>query len=258
VHGAPALAPGERLDDLEEALAPQLDAGGAPSGALVDRLPAPAARFGCRVRIEQPAMRGCWRTRGAWPLRHEVERDHAYRPAATPADFLDRFLASFEAMLTPLEDRVAAAHLRPIPRALRKTVSTGWARGSALRSIRPCRPRTASTGCRPRRKLARLHGSRRARAALDLASGGGVSGGEIIVLEDFRLRRLLATLLGVDLGVEDDPLLPGLIVSGNSVVGDTLVLGEAERVELLALFREEVATERENQAVLAFYERLAH
>jgi hypothetical protein len=108
-------------------------------------------------------------------------------------------------------------------------------------------------------KLARLHGSRQGlELAVDLASGGGVAGGEIVVLESFRLRRLLATLLGVDLADESDPLLPGLTVSGNSVVGDTLILGEAETVELLALFREEVATIEENAAVRAFHERLAH
>ena len=83
-------------------------------------------------------------------------------------------------------------------------------------------------------------------------------GGEIVVLEDFRLRRLLATLLGVDLADDADPLLPGLHRSGNSVVGDTLVLGEAASVELLALFRAEVADEAENDAVRAFRGRLAH
>ena len=59
----------------------------------------------------------------------------------------------------------------------------------------------------------------------------------------------------------DDPLLPGLIVSGNSVVGDTLFVGDSEpavRAELLALFRDEVASEAENAAVLAFDARLAH
>ena len=58
--------------------------------------------------------------------------------------------------------------------------------------------------------LARWHGTRRGLAlALDVATGGGVRGGEIVLLEHFRLRRLLATLLGVDLAEENDPLLPG-------------------------------------------------
>ena len=91
-----------------------------------------------------------------------------------------------------------------------------------------------------------------------MATGGGVSGGEVVVLEDFRLRRLLATLLGVDLADEDDPLLPGLQVSGNSVVGDTLVLGDQARAELMALYREEATSETEDQAIADFYGRLAH
>ena len=107
--------------------------------------------------------------------------------------------------------------------------------------------------------LARWHGTRRGLAlALDVATGGGVRGGEIVLLEHFRLRRLLATLLGVDLAEANDPLLPGLHQSGNSIVGDTLILSDEETVELLALFREEVATAAENAAVVEFLGRLAH
>ena len=80
----------------------------------------------------------------------------------------------------------------------------------------------------------------------------------IVVLEDFRLRRILATLLGVNLNEEHDPLLPGLIVSGNSVVGDTLIVGDSARTELLALFRSEVATAQENADVIAFLDQLAN
>ena len=50
----------------------------------------------------------------------------------------------------------------------------------------------------------------------------------------------------------------GLHQSGNSIVGDTLILSDEETVELLALFREEVATAAENAAVIEFLGRLAH
>jgi hypothetical protein len=107
--------------------------------------------------------------------------------------------------------------------------------------------------------LARWHGTRRGlQLALDIATGGAVRGGEVLVVEDFRLRRILATLLGVDLADERDPLLPGLQVSGNSVVGDTLFVGEQARAELAALFNAGQLGAAGEQAALAFDAELAH
>lgn len=180
-------------------------------------------------------------------------------PASTPADFLERFLANIEGMLTPLEDRIAAAHLLMHPEAAPEESLewlAGWI-GVAFDPVLPAPRRRRWLAAAP--EMARFHGTRRGlELALEVASAGAVSRGEIVVIEDFRLRRLLATLLGVDLVGEPDPLLPGLVVSGNSVVGDTLVLGEAERAELLALFRGSAASEEENRAVIDFHDRLAH
>ena len=162
-------------------------------------------------------------------------------------------------MLTPLEDRVAAAHLLTDP-ASAPQQHLDWLAswiGVAFDPALPAERRRRWLAAAP--TLARLHGTRGGlELALDIASDGGVAGGEIVLVESFRLRRLLATLLGVDLSDDADPLLPGLTVSGNSIVGETLILGETETLELLALFREEVATIEENAAVRAFYERLAH
>ena len=90
-------------------------------------------------------------------------------------------------------------------------------------------------------------------------AGGAVSRGEIIVVEGWRLRRTFATILGADLADEDDPLTLGLAESGNSFVGDTLILGDAAQREVLALFSAELPqSPADRTAVAAFFERLAH
>lgn len=181
------------------------------------------------------------------------------RGASTRADFLDRFLGLFESVLTPLEDRIARADLLTDPRttpadALEWLAS--WVGFGFLPGITEARRRTmlerAPELYRQRGTLAGLE------LALDLASGGGVSSGEIAVVEDFRLRRTFVTILGADFANESDPLLPGLAISGNSRVGDTLILGDEQRVEFLALFAPGIErTARERNAVALLFERLA-
>jgi len=89
-------------------------------------------------------------------------------------------------------------------------------------------------------------------------TGGAVTRGEIVVVEGFRLRRTFATILGADLADESDPLTLGMATSGNSFVGDTLILSDAARDELLALYRPEIDRARgDSEAVAQFYARLA-
>ena len=240
-----------------------------PSAPLLARLREAGIDPGSQpeIRVEAPGER--WQLRDAgsgrvWPLQREAGGDRVdlFRPQATPADFLERLLASFEGVLTPIEDRIAQAHRLTDPASVPDDSLewlAGWV-GVAFDPALPAGRRRDWLAAAP--ELARHHGTRRGLVqALDLATDGGVRGGEIVVIEDFRLRRTLATLIGVDLNVEDDPLLPGLIVSGNSVVGDTLFVGDSEpavRAELLALFRDEVTSAAEDAAVLAFDARLAH
>lgn len=89
-------------------------------------------------------------------------------------------------------------------------------------------------------------------------AGGAVTRGEIVVVEGFRLRRTFATILGADLADAEDPLTLGLAPSGNSQVGDTLILGDAARREVEALFSAELQSLADRAAVLAFFRRLAH
>jgi hypothetical protein len=93
---------------------------------------------------------------------------------------------------------------------------------------------------------------------LDVATNGLCSRGAIIVIEDFRLRRIYATILGANLSIQDDSLLPGFSGSGNSIVGDTLFLGDPTDKDFLALFASAVATPAEQQQVQSFYDQLAH
>jgi phage tail-like protein len=265
LYGAPAIAPGIRFAELPVGdLLAQLDAGGTAATTLLNAFSANGVVLGgvTHIRVEQAGVQWLLADRASGRslrVRREDQALALYRPQATPADFLERFLCSFEAMLTPLEDKVAAAHLLSDP-ASAPEAHLDWLGawiGVAFDSALPAERRRQWLAAAP--QLARYHGTTRGLAlALDIATGGGVRGGEIVLLEDFRLRRVFATLLGVDLTDEHDPLLPGLTISGNSIVGDTLILGEAETVELLALFRSEVATPEENAAVLSFYDKLAH
>jgi phage tail-like protein len=264
VHGAVAALPGEAVTTLDASHRASLDVGGAPAGTLAAALDQAGLDLGetAALVVQEAGQRWALRDPGSrrgWQLRNEAEGVRIYRPQATQADFLERMLGNFEGMLTPIEDRIAAAHVLTDPDGA-PDENLEWIGawiGVAFDPLLPVARRRAWLGAAP--QLARLHGTRQGlELALDLASGGAVKSGEIVVIEDFRLRRLLATLLGVELEVEDDPLLPGLIVSGNSVVGDTLMLGEAETAELMALFRADTATEAENSAVIDFDARLAH
>jgi phage tail-like protein len=89
--------------------------------------------------------------------------------------------------------------------------------------------------------------------------GGAVTCGTIVVVEGYRLRRTFATILGADLADENDPLTLGLADSGNSFVGDTLILGDEAQRAFLALFAADLPqSAADRAAVAAFYERLAH
>jgi phage tail-like protein len=179
---------------------------------------------------------------------------------STPADFLDRFLGNFEGVLTGIEDRIAHAYLatdaRTAPAESLEWLA-GWI-GFAFDAGVPAERRRRMLQAAP--ELAVRRGTVDGlKLALELATGGAVSGGEIVVLEDWKLRRTFATILGADLADEDDPLTAGLAVSGNSYVGDTLFLGDEGRREFLALYDAGLDVNAWEQAAIAdFFERLAH
>ena len=178
---------------------------------------------------------------------------------ATPADFLERYLDNIEGLFTTIEDAVAFSDLvtRPqtAPREALEWLS-GWIgfqleAGWSDHQQRVFLDRAA--------ELYAWRGTLRGlNLALEIATQGGVSGGEIVVLEDYRLRRTFATIVGADLDDEDDPLTLGGIETGNSFAGDTLFIGDEQRREFLALFSADLeVSEAEQAAMDAFFDRLA-
>jgi phage tail-like protein len=180
--------------------------------------------------------------------------------SATPADFLERFVGNFEGILTPLEDRIKDAWLLTDPvgapeGALEWLAS--WIGFSFVPAV-PVERRRAllENALLLYRRRGTLDGLR---LVLDLVTDGGVQRGDIVVFEDFRLRRTFATILGANLADADDPLLPGLTVSGNSFVGDTLFLGDEDNKEFLALFSADLdVTPAEAATIAQLFDRLAH
>ncbi|MBX2802821.1 MAG: hypothetical protein KTR31_34385 [Myxococcales bacterium] len=205
--------------------------------------------FGTGRATPEVAMVRAWGPRSSWVRRYLPELYHEHpqiegsddRGEPTQADFLERFVALFEGVMTPIEDRVTEAwqwtHPTTTPaEALDWLASwTGVVLDPALSEVaRRNMIRHAPT-------LARWRGTLRGlQLAIEIATEGGVSRGDVVVLEDWRLRRTWATVLGADLTDDEDPLLLGLSVDTNSIVGDTLVLGEEYRQEFLALYSPDV------------------
>jgi phage tail-like protein len=192
-----------------------------------------------------------------WEKSFPPEADDA--GAATEADFLERFVNNFEGVMTTIEDRVAYSDLVTRPQTaplealewLAGWIGFQFEAGWSESQRRAFLDRAA--------ELYQWHGTLRGlRLALELATEGGVSGGEIVVLEDYRLRRTFATIIGTNLDDQDDPLTLGGIESGNSFVGDTLFIGDERRREFLALFSADLdVTDTEQAAIDAFFDKLA-
>jgi phage tail-like protein len=194
----------------------------------------------------------------------QIYREDTFGPQAdadgpsTRRDFFERFVNLFEDQFTRIEDRIANAYLlarsdSAPPDAL--PWLGGWV-GVSDDSYPPDRGR-ARLEAAPR--LYRRRGTANGiSSALDVATGGMCRRGAIIVIEDFRLRHTFATILGADLSIRHDPLLPGYSGSSNSIVGDSLFLGDPGlQSELQTLYAADLNLAGERQAAQAFYDTLA-
>jgi len=186
------------------------------------------------------------------------DADNSSGPA-NGADTRERLLAAFESILTPIEARVAAADQLSHPQATPKE-NLAWLGELVGAQLPPHWPQKRQrrliqeTGLIQQYKgtLAGLN------LALDVATDGGVQRGEVVVVENFRLRRTMATILGVSMDDGDHPLTLGTGMSGNSLVGESLILSEKDARTFLALFSPELANKEEAEIVQKFFEDYAH
>lgn len=187
----------------------------------------------------------------------QLYRETSFRPEAdnvgdaTAADFFGRFVSNVEGVLTTIEDRIAQSYLLTDPAVVPRQ-SLPWLGSWIGYEINQTLPESVQRKLlQSAAELYRWHGTLRGlKLALEIATEGGISGGEIVVLEDFRLRRTFASIIGADLDDEDDPLTAGASISGNAYVGDTLFIGDENNKEFLALFSADLAVDASEQQII--------
>ncbi len=175
----------------------------------------------------------------------------------TPPDFRERLLANLEGILTPIENRVAAAEYLLDPYAapvamlpwlgsyLGLSLDPGWPEARMRRAL-------ASAG----RQLRERGTYRGVCLALDIATDGAVARGEIALLETHRLRRTDATILGIPMSGLN-VLTDGGVDSGNSIVGDTLVLSAERAIDVLSLLSPQAVQGADATTVSQFLDEYA-
>jgi phage tail-like protein len=189
-----------------------------------------------------------------------VEPESEQSGKATRADFLERFLANFEGVLTSIEDRVSFSWLLTDPKTAPDDVLPwlGSFIGFTFDPLVPVDRRRVllENASQLYRRRGTLQGIE---LAIDIVTGGLWSSGEVVVFEDWRLRRTFATILGARLDDIDDPLLMTSISSGNSYVGDTFFLGDENRKEFLAIYNADLPeTPDEQAAIERLFDQLAY
>jgi phage tail-like protein len=178
---------------------------------------------------------------------------------ANGADIRERLLAAFEATWTPLEAQIASAELLLHPQFTVPDYLPNLAQclGQTLPEQWPVE--------RKRRWLLESGNLQQWRGtlygvqlALDILTDGAVARGQVVLVENFRLRRTMATILGVQMDDEEHPLTLGTGVSGNSIVGDSLILADEDQRDFIALFAPGLATATEKKIVANFFDRYAN
>ena len=232
------------------------------TGALFDIaavLAGDGRRSPCLRAIRVYSPRFCYQDEYLPVLFHQtaMSEETDQSPSPSPPDFRERLLANLEGMLTPMEDRVAAAEDLLDPYAapaamlpwlgsyLGRTLDPGWPEAR-------CRRALAMAG----RQLRERGTYRGVCLAVDIATDGAVARGEVVLLETHRLRRTNATVLGIPMSGLNDLTQFG-VPSGNSIVGDTLILSAERAIDVLALLAPSVAKGADAATVSQFLDEYA-
>lgn len=177
----------------------------------------------------------------------------------TQPDFLKRLIANMSEAMLMIEERVAHAHELTLPKSSpRESLSwlAGWI-GASMDGRVPehCQRAVLAHSV----QLHQWRGTLKGLAwMLDLATDGAVSKGQIVLLENYRLRRTVASILGMAEEADPDGRAPWQAIRGHSFVGETLVLAEKqEQDEFKAIFGLD-GVERLSDAVAAWYAQYAH
>jgi len=217
------------------------------------------------IRVYYPRL--CWQQNFLPQHFHQQKAvDIDNKDAANGADIRQRIFASLECMLTPLEDRIGASeclfdpHTAPEPMLANIADAVGINPLPALWPEARKRRLISEAGA-----LQQRHGTYAGLVlALDIATDGAVAAGQIVPLENFRFRRTLATILGVSLDDKQHPLTLGSGDSGNSIVGDSLILTKKGAREFLALLTpqsysvEPSENQNDEQLMEDFFRKYAH
>ena len=180
--------------------------------------------------------------------------------SANGADVRERALAAFEGMMTPIEDRIIAAEhwLYPQSTPAVRLADMAAMLGTELPVDWPLHRQRNWLQFQAQLQLRRGTFAGLC-LALDIATDGAVSRGQLVPVENYRLRRTLATILGVDMSDDRHPLTLGTGQSGNSIVGESLILTDDEAREFLALFAPELAdTSADRATVERFFDHYGH
>lgn len=190
----------------------------------------------------------------------DIREKTGKKGTADGSDFLQRFLCLFESFMTPLENRMAASYMLTNPLSAPADALSWLGQWVGLSGETDLSEKQKRRYIQDATRLYRNRGTLKGLGlALDLFTENMVSRGDIVLLEDFRLRRTFATILGADFSVKNDPLLMGDIPSANSYVGETMFLGEEEKKEFLALYADDISLSAdEEDAVENFYTRLSN